>query len=200
MDYIFSNHAKSVPYFLVLKGKIKGHWPLYCTQRCAVTVHAHHFTTDLPIPTKICSSIYYNRIVDWNLYEKWPDFGTTPLWLLNCSRINLSLWITRQSSSLNTGIEGNNTLGTFTLHAKFWRKICAFSTLWRNLSWEFQGRQKILTSEIKLLNPRRTWTNARQQINSACKQARRERQGTFAINLLSGLFEIIFHRLWPNAT
>ena len=68
--------------------------------RCAVP--AHHFTTDLPIPTKICSSIYYNRIVDWNLYEKWPDFGTTPLWLLNCSRINLSLWITRQSSSLNT--------------------------------------------------------------------------------------------------
>jgi len=45
--------------------------------RCAVP--AHHFTTDPPIPTKICSSIYYNITVDWNLFEEWPNFGSTPL-------------------------------------------------------------------------------------------------------------------------
>ena len=84
MYQICANHAKSVSYFLVLKGEIRGNWPLSLCKVCC----SCDFTTGPQIPTKICLSVYYSTIVDWNLYKKWPNFGTTPLQLLNCSRTN----------------------------------------------------------------------------------------------------------------
>ena len=54
---------------LFLRGKWGEIYYFSCV-RCAVP--AHNFTTDPPIPTKICSSLYYNTSVDWNLFEKWP--------------------------------------------------------------------------------------------------------------------------------
>jgi len=76
MFQICANHAKSVPYFLVLKGEIRENWPL---SLCKVYCSCASFHYWPPGPQKICSSIYYNTTVDWNLYKKWPNLGTTPL-------------------------------------------------------------------------------------------------------------------------
>jgi len=41
-----ANHAKSVPYFLVLKGKIRGNWPLFSLKVCRTCALFHYWPLD----------------------------------------------------------------------------------------------------------------------------------------------------------
>jgi len=46
MYQICANHAKSVPYFLVLKGKLRGSWPLFLCKVCCSCASFHYWPPD----------------------------------------------------------------------------------------------------------------------------------------------------------
>ena len=65
-------------------------------------VHVHDFTTDPPIPTKICLSTFYNTTVNRHLFEKRPYIGTNPVFHLKFFICKLDIFLLDDLNTFKT--------------------------------------------------------------------------------------------------
>jgi len=110
MYQICANHAKSVPYFLVLEGKIRGNWPLSLCKVCCSCASFHYRPPD-PHENLLIYLLQYNSWLksNWEMTQFWHHPPLIVELLTHQSHFQSTfnahqseLWTIRQSSSLNT--------------------------------------------------------------------------------------------------
>ena len=159
MYQICSNHAKSVPYFLVLKGKIRGSWPLsFCKVCCSYA--SFHYWPHNPHENLLIYLLQYNSWLKSGLEmtQYWHHPPLIVELLAHQSHFqstfnahHLSVSIIRQSSSLNT-VNWRHHLLYIHPPCKILAKNPCFLDPLPKFKWRISGHPKIWTSEIRLLN------------------------------------------------